>query len=67
MKSLPTPLTTKQLDALLAGFPSAAVINRHATVVTVTAPNGTKVLSAVKPSGRAIWHVMAVEGLVTAL
>lgn len=67
MKSLPTALTTKQLNALLAGFPKAAVISRHETIITVTAPNGKKVLSAAKAPARALWHVMAVEGLIQAV
>lgn len=66
MKSLPTALTTKQLDTLLAGFPKAAVISRFDTIITVKAPNGKKILSATK-GGRALWHVMAVEGLIQAV
>jgi hypothetical protein len=68
MKSLPTALTTKQLDALLDSFPSNAEIERGEDVVTV---HGTrrrdgqrvKVLSAVSHD-RQHWHVMAVPGLI---
>lgn len=72
MQSLPTALTTAQLEgilATLAAMPSATV-NRHADIITVTATRKTtgetvKVLSAATRNGQ-LWHVMTVPGLVTA-
>jgi hypothetical protein len=72
MQSLPTALTTTQLDGILselARLPSA-MVNRHADVVTVTATRKAtretvKVLSAVTRDGQQ-WHVMAVPGLISA-
>jgi hypothetical protein len=72
MQSLPTPLTTAQLDRILselAALPSATV-NRHADIVTVTATRKAtgetvKVLSAATTDGKQ-WHVMTVPGLITA-
>lgn len=71
MQSLPTALTTAQLNGLLstlAALPSATV-NRHADVVTVTATRKAtgqtvKVLSAATRNG-SHWHVMAVPGLIS--
>ena len=72
MKSLPTPLSTAQLESILttlATLPSAQV-NRHADIVTVTATRKAtgetvKVLSAATRNGSQ-WHVMTVPGLVSA-
>jgi len=72
MKSLPTPVPTKDLNALLdalALMPSAKV-NRHADIITVTATRKTtgetvKVLSAATTDGQH-WHVMTVPGIITA-
>lgn len=72
MKSLPTPLTTADLNALLdalALMPSAKV-NRHPNIITVTATRKNtgetvKVLSAATTNGQH-WHVMTVTGLITA-
>ena len=72
MQSLPTPLTTVQLDRILselAALPSATV-SRHPDVITVTATRKktgetVKVLSAVTRNGQH-WHVMTAPGLVTA-
>jgi hypothetical protein len=72
MKSLPTLLSTDQLEgilATLAALPSAQV-NRHADIVTVTATRKAtgetvKVLSAATRNGSQ-WHVMTVPGLVSA-
>lgn len=72
MKSLPTPLSTAQLESILAtlaGLPSATV-NRHPDIITVTATRKAtgetvKVLSAATRNGSQ-WHVMAVPGLVSA-
>jgi hypothetical protein len=72
MQSLPTPLTTAQLDRILSeltALPSATV-NRHPDVITVTATRKAtgqtvKVLSAVTRNGQH-WHVMTAPGLVTA-
>jgi len=57
-------MTKKSLDALLSSFPSSAVINRTPIVITVTSPEGGKVLSAMHVRGG--WHVMAMPGLVEA-
>jgi hypothetical protein len=72
MQSLPTPLTTDQLEGILstlATMPSATV-NRHPDIVTVTATRKTtgetvKVLSAATRNGQH-WHVMTVPGLISA-
>jgi hypothetical protein len=72
MQSLPTALTTAQLEGILsalAALPSATV-NRHPDVITVTATRKAdrqtaKVLSAVTHNGQH-WHVMTVPGLITA-
>lgn len=71
MKSLPTLLSTEQLEgilATLATLPSAEVV-RHPDIVTVYATRKTtgervKVLSAATNSAQ--WHVMTVPGLVSA-
>ena len=72
MQSLPTPLSTAQLEgilATLATLPSAQV-NRHPDIITVTATKKAtgetvKVLSAATRDGSQ-WHVMTVPGLVSA-
>ena len=71
MKSLPTPLSTAQLDALLSTIEKlpSATVNRHADIVTVTATRKAtgetvKVLSAATRDG-VQWHVMTVPGLVS--
>lgn len=64
MKSLPTPLSTKELTVLLAQFPANASFCRSDMVVTVYAPNGDKVLSAIKAPHKALWAVRAKEGLI---
>ena len=70
MKSLATPLTTTQLNSILAGLEGlpTATINRHSDIITVTATKRTtgesvKVLSAASSDGKQ-WHVMAVDGLI---
>jgi hypothetical protein len=71
MKSLPTALTTAQLEGILetlAAMPSATV-NRHPDIITVTATRKVtgetvKVLSAATRDGKR-WHVMTVPGLVS--
>jgi hypothetical protein len=71
MQSLPTPLTTAQLEGLLsklAALPSAKV-NRHPDIITVTATRKAtgetvKVLSAATRDGKQ-WHVMTAPGLIT--
>ena len=65
MQSLPTPLTTKALKTLLAGFPDNADIRMGNISCTVRAPDGTKILSAIKAPNRALWHVMAMPGMIT--
>lgn len=71
MQSLPTPLTTTQLDSILselAALPSATV-NRHQDIITVTATRKAtgqtvKVLSAATRNGQQ-WHVMTAPGLIS--
>ena len=72
MKSLPTPLSTAQLESILASLAAmpSATVNRHPDIVTVTATRKAtgetvKVLSAATSNGTQ-WHVMAVPGLVSA-
>lgn len=72
MQSLPTPVKTADLNALLdalAQMPSAKV-NRHPDIITVTATrkktgDTVKVLSAATSNGQQ-WHVMTVPGLISA-
>jgi hypothetical protein len=71
MKSLPTALTTAQLEGILsalAALPSATV-NRHPDIITVTATRKktgetVKVLSAATRNGQH-WHVMTAPGIIT--
>jgi hypothetical protein len=72
MKSLPTALTTAQLEGILASLAAlpSATVNRHPDIITVTATKKktgetVKVLSAATSNGTQ-WHVMAVPGLVSA-
>lgn len=70
MQSLPTPVPTADLNALLdalAQMPSAKV-NRHPDIITVTATSKAtgqriKVLSAATRNGHQ-WHVMTAPGLI---
>jgi hypothetical protein len=71
MQSLPTALTTAQLDALLSTIEKlpSATVNRHPDIITVTATRKAtgetvKVLSAATRDGNK-WHVMTVPGLVS--
>lgn len=64
MNSLPTPLSTQELTSLVDQFPSNATVKKFETSVTVFAPNGDKVLSALKVPGKALWAVRAKEGLI---
>ncbi len=71
MKSLPTLLTTAQLDALLSTIEKlpSATINRDAREVSVNAKRKTngetvRVLDAVTFDG-VQWHVTAVPGLIS--
>ncbi len=66
LKSLPTPLTTKQLMDLLTSFPNTAKIRQTETTTVVFAPNGDKIFSALKAPNRNQWVARAVEGLVVA-
>ena len=71
MKSLPAPMTTDDLVALLdtlEGLPSLQ-IHRHADLITATAQRKAdrvivKVLSAATTDGKH-WHVMTQFGLIT--
>lgn len=73
MQSLPTALTTAQVNGLvsqLEAMPSAKV-NRRPDIVTVTATSKAtgqtvKVLSAATSNGQQ-WHVMAAPGLIKAI
>ncbi len=72
MKSLPTPVSTQDLNTLLAALEQmpSATVNRHADIVTVTATKKATgqtvtVLSAATTNGQQ-WHVMTVPGLITA-
>jgi hypothetical protein len=64
LKSLPKLLTTQQLKELVIQFPEEAQVFRADTIITVTAPNGVKVLSAIKHHTQEMWHVMAMPKLV---
>ncbi len=65
LKSLPTLLTTAQVDALVAQFPAVAVVHRYEFVITVYAPDGQRVFSAIRyQAGSDLWHVMAVPTLI---
>jgi hypothetical protein len=72
MQSLPTALTTAQLEGILASLAAlpSATVNRHPDIITVTATKKktgetVKVLSAATSNGTQ-WHVMTVPGLVSA-
>jgi ribosome-binding factor A len=73
MKSLPTLITTANLDEILASFTanpiSGVEVNRSdssATVYVTRRKTGKreKILSAVTADGSQ-WHVMAVEGMLS--
>jgi hypothetical protein len=69
MKSLPTALTTSQVNDLIAGFPtdSRLVVRRFDDIVTVSLAlkdRTVKLLSAATANGRD-WHVMAKDGIVS--
>ena len=71
MNSLPNPLTTCQLDGILATLATlpSADITRHNLTVTVHATRKkdgqrVKVLSAITNDGK-LWAVMAVSGLIS--
>jgi hypothetical protein len=72
MKSLPTLISTTNLDQILATFTANPIagmeVNRHedsATVYVTRRKTGKreKILSAVTADGSQ-WHVVAVEGLL---
>jgi hypothetical protein len=72
MQSLPTPLSTAQLEGILASLTAlpSATVNRHPDIITVTATRKAtgetvKVLSAATSNGTQ-WHVMTVPGLISA-
>ena len=71
MQSLPTALTTAQVEELLTGLEAlpSAQVTRHDSVVTVKATRKATgeqvtVLRAVTRNGKQ-WHVMAVPGLIS--
>lgn len=59
-------LTKRDLNRLLKQFPANAKIQKSDILITVSAPDDTKVLSAAKMQfGLSTgWHVRAIEGLV---
>jgi hypothetical protein len=72
MKSLPTLISTTNLDQILATFTANPIagmeVNRHedsATVYVTRRKTGKReqILSAIKIDGKE-WRVMAVEGLL---
>lgn len=72
MESLPTPVTTENLNSLLATLEGLATVEvtRHADVIKATAVKRAtgkreRILSAVTRDGKH-WHVMTVPGLVQA-
>jgi hypothetical protein len=70
MKSLPTSLTTKEVNDLISGFPAdpRISVSRFADIVTVSIAvkdRTIKLLSAATANGRD-WHVMAKDGLISA-
>ncbi len=69
MKSLPTALTTSQVNDLIAGFPtdSRLIVRRFDDIVTVSLAlkdRTIKLLSAATADGHR-WHVMAKDGIVS--
>lgn len=71
MQTLPTALTTAQLNSLLSSLSAlpSAQVTRHTDVVTVHATrkatgDKVKVLSAITGDG-AHWSVQAVPGLIS--
>lgn len=68
MQSLPTALTTRQLEEILDGFPSVCEISRHESIVIVRAKHKSgamhKLLSAATQDGQ-LWHVMARPGIIS--
>lgn len=69
MQSLPTTLTTRQLDELVSQFPAACSIFKGEDIVTVKARNKKtgsidRLLSAASPDGHH-WHVMTKPGIIT--
>ena len=73
MQSLPTAVTTKNLEEILSTLetlPSAKVIRHSDAIVAYATVKKTgkqvKVLSAVTMDGLN-WHVMTVQGLINAI
>ena len=73
MKSLPTLISTTNLDQILATFTANPIsgmeVNRHDGVATVYATRRKtgkreQILSAIKIDGKE-WRVMAADGLLT--
>ena len=70
MQSLPTPVTTANLDAILAtleGLPTVEITRGNnvikATAIKKATGARVRILSAVTRDGKR-WHVMTVPGLV---
>ena len=69
MKSLPTTLTTRQLDELVSQFPATCSIFKGEDIVVIKARNKKtgsidRLLSAASTDGH-YWHVMAKPGIIT--
>ena len=69
MKSLPTSLTTTEVNDLIAGFPAdpRITVSRFDSIITVSIAVKDKtirLLSAATANGRD-WHVMAKENLIS--
>ena len=64
MRYLSIFMSTKALKALLATLPPAANVTQTARFCVVKAPNGVKIIRAIKAPRHAQWHVMALEGMI---
>ena len=64
MRYLSIFMSTKALKDLLAPLPPAAIVTLTASTCVVKAPNGVKIIRAIKAPRHAQWHVMALEGMI---
>jgi len=66
LKSLATPMTTANLNAILKQLASYGLtVTKSPIVCTVRDKNDRKILSAARVQARGNWHVMCEPGLVT--
>lgn len=67
LATLPDVFTLDQVNTLIGMLPQAEIrIDRFETTIRVKiVKNDRTVLSALKPTRRNAWHVMAAEGLFT--